>query len=277
MGADIHMTIQTRESSNDPWRTRTDIEAYGDRNYRVFAALAGVRNGEGFAGVKTGNALVPISEPRGFPEDYAAQIANVDDDLGYEEYSCLRDEVHGEALSSDHSETWLTLDEVRAYDWDQVSHRVGTVNAEQYKVFKEKGRPESWSAGCFGRGVIHVSNEEMDRRIAEDDWTLSRSTALVSHLREWADDIEHKASMWDDQALFGGPLGGLLLDTNIQRLRELLGAGPLPEQVSYYTQVAWDLPLRDDCRGFLEWLTRLEKATLGYSPKNVRLVFGFDS
>ena len=44
-------------------------EWFGDRNYDLFAMLANLRNGVGFAGRRRGEVLDPIDEPRGIPED----------------------------------------------------------------------------------------------------------------------------------------------------------------------------------------------------------------
>jgi len=92
--------------ANDPaqWDNNSVLldSGYSDRNYGLFAILADVRNGHGFAGVRTGEPTVPISAPRGVPDDASD---------GY------RDEVRqwGE---DGHSHTWFTLAELLAYDWD---------------------------------------------------------------------------------------------------------------------------------------------------------------
>lgn len=66
MGTDIHLTTELM-GDDGRWRLvgepRKDgtmylPEIWGDRNYNVFAILAGVRNGVGFAGVKTSDGLL---------------------------------------------------------------------------------------------------------------------------------------------------------------------------------------------------------------------------
>jgi len=69
MGCDIHSVIQVHDHWRDNWRT-VACDVGDDRNYDTFAVYANVRNGHGFAGVKTGEAWEPISEPRGFPDDF---------------------------------------------------------------------------------------------------------------------------------------------------------------------------------------------------------------
>ena len=66
MGTDIHIVVEIYKDHG--WHL-TDIVPSQDRNYRAFAVLADVRNGYGFAGFSTGDAVIPISEPRGLPDD----------------------------------------------------------------------------------------------------------------------------------------------------------------------------------------------------------------
>ena len=89
MGTDIHMACEVKR--NDKWELVTDKVfknhwyepnseyrwakeeytniPYDNRCYNLFAILAGVRNGRGFAGCKTGEEFNPISAPKGYPED----------------------------------------------------------------------------------------------------------------------------------------------------------------------------------------------------------------
>jgi hypothetical protein len=66
---------------------------YHDRNYRVFSVLADVRNYHD-------RCIVPISEPRGLPEDVTPESLD--------------------RMSHEHSATWLDLVEVMAYDWTSI-------------------------------------------------------------------------------------------------------------------------------------------------------------
>ena len=61
MGADIYAFIEYRSSSADIWRTYSEV--FLERDYDLFAALAGFRAAED----KT-----TVFEPRGFPEDASA-------------------------------------------------------------------------------------------------------------------------------------------------------------------------------------------------------------
>lgn len=152
---------------------------YHNRNYNVFAVLANVRNGYGFAGVMTGRGFNVIAEPRGLPED-----------LSYELEAHLANRV-------EHTPTWLNLREVEEFDWSQTTYLCGVVNAREYLNWKKTGQPNSWGGGISGPGIEHVSNEEMDKFIADggeipkaSDWM----TAKVYTRVEWEVTYEESCS-----------------------------------------------------------------------------------
>lgn len=108
MGCDIHMIVQKRDDAGK-WieidgNFAGDYEAstvpFDWRSYGLFAFLAGVRN---YA------AITPISEPRGLPADF------VDPDL--DPRGWLEDDYRD---VGDHSRTWLSVQELLDYDYDQV-------------------------------------------------------------------------------------------------------------------------------------------------------------
>ncbi len=119
-------------------------EWYGDRNYGVFGMLANVRNGSGFAGCDLGDPVIPIAMPRDFPADLS-----VDAKWWFDR--------HG----GDHTETWLSLDEIEVYDWDGPMVHRGVVHPDEFVTFQRNGAPVSWCGGISGPRVIHISNEEM--------------------------------------------------------------------------------------------------------------------
>lgn len=129
------------------------LHPYDGRNYDLFAMLANVRNGYGFAGVDTGEGFKPIAEPRGVPEDaskyYQNEVAYWDGD--------------------GHSHSYFTLAELEAYDWEgQTTTHRGMVNKEQYEVFKKNGKPQSWSGGVWGGRVKNITNKEMDKLVVKE-------------------------------------------------------------------------------------------------------------
>lgn len=155
MGTDIHMIAEFRKDG--VWQTilddifveweGTQFEAqtcvpYGDRSYNLFAILADVRNGTGFAGLRTGEKFNPISEPKGYPEDM-----------------CKYSE---EFLSYEHSASWLTLKEIFDFDWTQIHRNFGVVSEKAYRDHVMKGElPDSWCGDISGPDYIKISEVEM--------------------------------------------------------------------------------------------------------------------
>jgi len=167
MGCDIHVHYEIRTEQGAwkhyDWEAKHVVGKYEDgerklsydayfkdplhvdRNYNLFAVLADVRNGRGFAGVYTGEEFKPISPPRGLPDDVSPEVRNESDEWG----------VDG------HSHSWLTLAELLAFDYEQTRSSSGVVDLEEFKVFTEKGKPNEWSGDVIGRNVVHASNTEM--------------------------------------------------------------------------------------------------------------------
>lgn len=145
MGTDIHMYVERRASTDAPWETAdrwSETEygtqckhIFGDRSYDTFAILADVRNGSGFAGVRTGDGFVPISEPRGLPSDMSPELA-----------------AHL-AEGIEHTPSWLTLADIQQYDWTQTTRKSGIVDLSELARWKQRGRPEMWSGGIGGPGI----------------------------------------------------------------------------------------------------------------------------
>jgi hypothetical protein len=130
-------------------------EPFDSRNYSLFAILADVRNGVGFAGIDTGDRIEPISEPRGVPEDASPEYKKL-----VEQWDC-----------DGHSHSYHTLAQLKAYDWDQPVVYRGIVPAVDYLIMKEKGWPEdrrvkppgSVSGGISGQGIVTFTPDGFER------------------------------------------------------------------------------------------------------------------
>lgn len=123
---------------------------YKRRNYNLFACLANVRNGRGFAGCDTGDGFEPIGPRKGIPEDCSDKI---------------REE--SEKWDGDgHSHNWLLLSELLNEDyWNKISTLRGVVNIEEYEDYLKKGRPSSYCGAIAGGFVKIITNAEMDEFI----------------------------------------------------------------------------------------------------------------
>jgi|CXWL01.1.fsa_nt_gi hypothetical protein len=175
MGCDIHFYVERRVKgrwvSVDKWTplTKKDIEEYKEyldseipkyrlgykdsfysgRNYDLFAILANVRNGVGFAGIPTGLGFVPIAMPRGLPKNVSKKVK-------------IWSDIYGE---DGHSHSYLTLKELLDYDWNQTTVEYGVVGPNGYKEYKEKGYPTEYSSGVWGKDIEYVSEDEMENLI----------------------------------------------------------------------------------------------------------------
>lgn len=215
MGCDIHLAVEVRrngawqreaivpEPFRDPWFVKSAEEApgsfytkwaerqwYHDRNYEVFAILAGVRN-SGY--------ITPISEPRGLPLDMADATARMYHE--HPEYDTDGDDID----LGDHSQSWLTLAELQAYPWGGRAIREGVVSLQEFMervVRHGKGLPvevdsypyKGWSGDIMGRGiVVRPASEiiaaidnggfavpEAERTYVRDQWSMSVGTQAGS-------------------------------------------------------------------------------------------------
>lgn len=163
MGTDIHGRLQFKYG--DRWLDEGPIE--NGRNYKVFAVLADVRNGHGFAGVETHRPITPISPPRGWPEDFHYK----DPYDGYDEEKDA-DPDHSSWLG-DHSFSWLTLDEISDYPyWDEPLLEVGYFSREEYEDFLASSKaPATWSGDIWGGNIIKADAEQ---EFFPEGWTHVR-------------------------------------------------------------------------------------------------------
>jgi len=168
MGCDIHIIAEVKE--NGKWKVnidkvfknsyfdpKNDYEPFqnefsetppGNRNYDWFSLLANVRNGYGFAGVKTGEGFTPIAFPKGVPKDATQEWKK-----NVEEWDCDM-----------HSHSYLSLEEFKNFDWTQVTIKAGVISLEQYKKLKDTAEtPDSWSGGISGGNIVTVDSLTADK------------------------------------------------------------------------------------------------------------------
>lgn len=99
---------------------------YTDRSYYVFSILADVRNARGF---------VPISEPKGLPDDVSPLVKRSSDSWGCDA----------------HSHSYLTLKEIMDYDWFASSPKLrGVMDIMTYTKFKQTGDPYPYCDSVSG-------------------------------------------------------------------------------------------------------------------------------
>lgn len=205
MGTDIHLVVQAKRGGTWQVVEPPDLDWHDDfdkkykrwcsyRNYDAFAILADVRNGYGFAGCATGEAMIPVvPERRGLPPEITPEDADYDRlNLG------------------DHSFHWLTLRELVDYPhWDKQRLSYGVVTSQQYhdeikgKPVHVNGGPREYSGGVMGPRVrtfeeaaYLAAGAPVDKdTYVQIKWpeTYAYSagrwyTHFLPSLRKWADD-----------------------------------------------------------------------------------------
>lgn len=159
MGCDIHLYVEVKKDgkwvSADTWETDdgwTDVTKhfYSGRNYDLFAMLANVRNGRGFAGCDTGDGFNPISEPKGLPEDVSPEVKKLSEQWD----------------ADGHSHSHLTVQELLDYDWTQTTTKRGIVDAPTFFEWSRWQRseglgPDNYCGGVSGGSIREITEEEM--------------------------------------------------------------------------------------------------------------------
>lgn len=142
---DIHLYIEHRQDLSCPWvgarrrnSSRTE-RLYANQNYAVFEVLGFPTGSPGAQGIQ------PIAYPRGLPEDVSSEIKLLSLTSG--------DEAGG------HS--WLTLEELRAYDWDRLVTVEGVLSRAEYATLLKEGKAPCWKTDVFGPNVVVVPHDRI--------------------------------------------------------------------------------------------------------------------
>lgn len=240
MGCDIHGFAEVKR--NNKWEKVGDVfkypyydekdeidkynkpltdSFYSGRNYDLFAILADVRNGYGFAGVKTGEGFNPISEPKGLPEDIsndvlmaeACVIGDKEDEYdletlkGWVKRGYSKWIVENESCTNPdaHSASWLTVKELLDYNWNQVTMHRGVITLEQYKKLKDVGGcPDNWSGGISGHNIVTIDEDEADEIILEEIEGLVRKKFIGKEIYvnyHWTSTYADSAKYFIDETM----------------------------------------------------------------------------
>jgi hypothetical protein len=125
------------DEDGSDWGSPVTYHPIDERNYDLFGILANVRNGT------WGDALKPISEPRGIPDNVSAFVRKQFD-----------------SWSSDgHSHSYVSLEEIENYDWEAKIHKVGCVSEEQKADFERTSTPPTCYS-AYGSNGVYVEWDE---------------------------------------------------------------------------------------------------------------------
>jgi len=174
MGCDIHFYVEKRDTtvgggvgpwySPEQWQRpkwadddepQLDDVEYDEsyctgRNYDLFAILANVRNGSGFAGCDLGSEKARIAEPRGLPDDVCDQIR-----AQYDQWDC-----------DAHSASHFTLFELLSFAWTQTSQKRGYTTLAEFcrwygfRLDLRQEDPKEYCGMISGQKIQLMTTEE---------------------------------------------------------------------------------------------------------------------
>lgn len=255
----------------------THPQFLNDRHYDVFSILADVRNGYGFAGVKTSSGFVPISDGRGIPDDLSQEIRDhlarlgygiKDGELAYEGrddeeediYETMERERDGYWSLGEHSFTWVLLSEIlEDYDWRRTVTKEGWVSPVEFQEYRELGRPGSWCGGISGASVEHITASDMADRIDSGEIQFEETDdPLLGKRKNYTTSLQRSMGDW---GLPEGSVGAAIRD------REAL-----------YCPIQWEVRYAEVVGSqFWQELEHLKSLAPDGDLTRVRLVMGFDS
>ena len=144
-----------------------------ERNSPLFAMLANVNNGRFLR-----EEVSPIALPRGLPPDVSPELASWSATWG----------------EDGHDHSWLTLEELLAYDWSQVAKCRGVVDPSIAHRFEgDPLLPMRYSTAADGRGTRVVWRETY-RSLAGPHFF----DVLLPHLRSLGAPDEVRIVFWFD-------------------------------------------------------------------------------
>lgn len=175
MGTDIHYSFEKKNKETQKWES-VESNYEGNCDYKLFSWLAGVRNGFGFAGVKTNEPLVPISDLRGLPLDF--------------EYN--QDEKWWWPARNF---SWLTADEI-IENYNNLSPIIsyGVISREQYMEWDKLDSPSYYFRRASGPGIVVIEEQEVSMPLSQEkvDWThvsVSWEESLKESFKYFVDEV----------------------------------------------------------------------------------------
>lgn len=147
---------------------------YDGRNYALFAMLAGVRNRCDF---------VQISDTKGVPSNMSDTVKNE-----YEEW-------YGDA----HSASWLTLRELKEFNWNQTTKHQGYIPLSSYADYIKTGSPDSYSQVVSGGLVKHIGLSEANEWL-KGKFEIDNKFSYYVHVN-WTEKYSDSAEFFLDNSI----------------------------------------------------------------------------
>lgn len=161
MGTDVHAAFHyqaTNEATGLKEWQFCEHSYEGNRHYQLFGWIANVRNGYGFAGVDTGDAIKPVAEPRGLPDD-CIYWPEPKHEYEYNDPAWLTYWKNGGSEYGDHSFTWLTSTEIlnSAKELEGVRKR-GVITLKEFLRWDKVTPLESYNSGTYNGVTLKADN-----------------------------------------------------------------------------------------------------------------------
>lgn len=222
MGCDIHPAFQKKvvdAEGKESWEyIPHNYEA--NRHYRLFGWLADVRNGYGFAGSDTGDAIKPLSEPRGLPEGVVEKdYPDESDEPGWWDSEAYHLHHQNGGDFGDHSQSWLLGSEILAGREELAPQKYrGVLSLREFKQWDRVSEPDGYSGHTMGPGYITVPQhiaEQFPKRYEDYMESIDKELRNVTKRMNRKVRTEKKVvsstgmySSWSIRPLFGysGPI-----------------------------------------------------------------------
>lgn len=254
MGTDVHMVFQKKKVIDNETVVWEDIksEYEENRHYLLFGWLANVRNGYGFAGVITNTPFIPLSDERGFPEDFKLSAPGDGDWsnceyhngvkwMGYEDYGWLSGEEILNGLKN--------LPKITQY---------GVISLDKFREWDGKQKPVSYSGSITGKNIITIPMSSDAVKGNRGNYSLH----LSSYLTNYRDKLIGTSR--------------LKLRTKPSKMKLLKKLMKYQDQVNYrYVEVNWEVSSDDLKQQFSYFTDEIQRLTDLHGE--IRVVFGFDS
>ena len=152
--------------------------------------LANVRNGYGFAGVKTFEPVRSLTDQRGLPEGF---------EVG--KYNEEKDDYVGGPYLGDHSFGWALASEILAHPRRAVQES-GVLTVEAYKALRDEGKePESWSGDIWGKDIKVVDSKDFEKEMKDPEpgkkiYVRASWTSSKDHLDEFVNATKEVAEKY---------------------------------------------------------------------------------
>ena len=188
MGADIHAVVQRKKDGK--WITYA--EGYSRRNYDVFAVMANVRNGHGFAGCLLSDGLKVVHEPKGLPKDLrfvGKRKQDVKCPNSFRKFpGSFRSSEDKIYWLGDHDHSWLTLTELLTINSEDVTKHYGVMTDLEFEKLgsyflqnRRQPRQVEYCGDVFGKDITTLKEE--DYLACKQSGTLPRDKQI--YVQTW--------------------------------------------------------------------------------------------